>query len=110
MFATEAKELTDVPYSTVALTDSFMPLMVIVPDVVLKLVDTLERFGVFEGVVSDTVKFNKYLFMFPLVSTTVNVILYIPFRRCSTLLAVQVVPDKSIDLLAVAGMLESFIW
>src|SRR3989344_3084703 len=100
----------DVLYDIVAFTDSFMLLMVITADVSSGFVDILERFGEFEGVVSETLKFKKYLFVFPLESITVNVMLYSPFRRCSILLAVQVVPDKSIDLLEVEGMLESFIW
>ncbi len=69
----ELRELIAVPYKKVTFTVSLKTLNVIVAVVDPTLVDTLELFGVFDGVVSVALNVQLYLFMLPFESVTVNI-------------------------------------
>ena len=70
--ADDVREVFEVPYHTVAFTDSLTPVIVIVAPVVLPLPLIVPLFG---DVVSVTVKVRFDWFTFPLVSVALNVML-----------------------------------
>ena len=74
LIAVELNEDTDVPYINVVFTDSLIPEIETVADVVLTLDEIVVLFGVFGAVLSDTLRLTMYRLVFPDASVTLKLI------------------------------------